>query len=601
MNLSARDRTLTLVGVLLALFLGALDQTIVATALPRIVEDLGGLERYAWVATAYLLASTALVPIYGKLADMYSRKAMEIFAVLTFLAGSFLSGLAGEFGTLPLLGDGMTQLIIFRALQGIGGAGLFSLAFIIIADLFPPAVRGRYQGLVGAVFGIASVLGPWIGGVLTDHAGGIIPGVAGWRWVFYVNVPFGALALWFLVRRMPPLRPIGERKPLDRLSAALLVLGLVPIVLGLQIDKTAYPWLGGVTLGLLAFGVVALVAFVLRSVRSSNPILDMGLFRNRVFSTSNIALFFMGGAFLSMMIFLPLFMVNVLGVSATRAGISLIPLSLGLVVGSTVAGQLVSSIGRYRLLMLIGAVVLLVAMMLFSSMTPDTPYWLVTVYMVIGGLGVGPSMPLYTLAIQNAVDVRKIGQATSSSQFFRQIGGTVGAAVMGSVLAVGLSSGFAKMQAPAGIEAGGQAGGRLQAQGLEQVDQQIKATFEDQYDAIAAAVRSGSDAQLQQSVADSPMPTIAKTMVLAGGRNAIAGGGAAEDAFLSSLKSQIDEQATTIAEQVTDGIKNVFSDAITRIYRDLVWVVIAGFVVTLFIPVLKLRTTNDAAAPLEPG
>ena len=205
-DLSPRDRTLTLFAVLLALFLGALDQTIVATALPRIVQDLGGVTRYAWVATAYLLASTAMVPIYGKLADITSRRTIELWAIGLFLIGSALCGLAGEFGPLPVLGDGMTQLIVFRALQGLGGAGLFAMAFIVIADLFPPAERGKYQGFVGAAFGIASVLGPVLGGLLTDHADGWIPGVAGWRWVFYVNVPFGAVALWFVLRRMPPLR-----------------------------------------------------------------------------------------------------------------------------------------------------------------------------------------------------------------------------------------------------------------------------------------------------------------------------------------------------------------------------------------------------------
>ncbi len=450
---SSRDRTLILVGILLALFLGALDQTIVATALPRIVEDLNGIKRYAWVATAYLLASTALVPIYGKLADTVSRKSIEIFSVSTFLLGSFLSGLAGEFGKLPILGDGMSQLIIMRGLQGIGGAGLFSMAFIIIADLFPPNVRGRYQGLVGATFGIASVIGPWLGGLLTDYAGGIIPGVAGWRWVFYVNVPTGAIALWFLLRRMPPLKPSADHKPMDILGAALLVLGLVPIVLALQLDKTTYPWGGVVTLGLLIGGTALLVGFVLRSLRSANPILDLSLFRNRVFSTSNLALFFLGAAFLSLIIFLPLFMVNVVGVSATRAGISLIPLSLGLVFGAVVSGQLVSAMGRYRLLMLIGAAILFVGILLLSRMGPDVPYWRVTVYMVIAGLGVGPSMPLYTLAIQNAVDVRRVGQATSASQFFRQIGGTVGAAVMGTVLATSLTASFSAMQAPAGMDA----------------------------------------------------------------------------------------------------------------------------------------------------
>ena len=282
----------TLIGILLALFLGALDQTIVATALPRIVEDLNGLSRYAWVATSYLVASTALVPIYGKLADMYSRKTIELVAVGFFLTGSFLCGLAGEFGALPLLGDGMSQLIIFRAVQGIGGAGLFAMAFIIIADLFPPAERGKYQGFVGAVFGIASVLGPWVGGLLTDHGGAFVPGIAGWRWVFYVNVPFGALALWFIVRRMPPLLPQGEKQRLDYASALLLIVGLVPLVLALQLDKTAYPWGSWVTLSLVAVGLVCLALFSYRSLHAANPILDFGCSKTRCFGLRTERCFF---------------------------------------------------------------------------------------------------------------------------------------------------------------------------------------------------------------------------------------------------------------------------------------------------------------------
>jgi EmrB/QacA subfamily drug resistance transporter len=597
MTVTPRDRTLILIGILLALFLGALDQTIVATALPRIVEDLNGIKRYAWVATAYLLASTALVPIYGKLADTLSRKAIEIFSVSSFLLGSFLSGLSGEFGHLPLLGDGMSQLIIFRGLQGIGGAGLFSMAFIIIADLFPPNVRGRYQGLVGATFGIASVIGPWLGGLLTDYAGGIIPGVAGWRWVFYVNVPTGAVALWFLLRRMPPLKPTADHKPMDVLGASLLVGGLVPIVLALQLDKTTYPWGGAVTLGLLVGGTAMLVGFVLRSLRSSNPILDLSLFRNRVFSTSNLALFFLGAAFLSVIIFLPLFMVNVVGVSATRAGISLIPLSLGLVFGAVVSGQLVSTIGRYRLLMLVGAAVLFVGMFLLSRMGPDVPYWRVTIYMVIAGLGVGPSMPLYTLAIQNAVDVRRVGQATSASQFFRQIGGTVGAAVMGTVLATSLTTSFSAMQAPAGMDASSFGGSsRVSAEGLDQVQAGINAAFDKQYQAIADAVRAGDAAKLQQVVAASPMPSAAKAMVVMGASQAMHSP-QGEQAFLSQLKDQFQQQAKTVAAQVTASIRQAFATAVTRVYRDLLVVIVVGFLVTLFVPVLTLRTSNDHPAP----
>src|SRR5690606_25949429 len=268
-SLSPRDRTLTFVGVLLALFLGALDQTIVSTALPRIVEDLRGVERYAWVATAYLLDSAAMVPCYGRLAALVSRRPIELWAIVLLLGGAMLCGLAGEFGPLPVLGDGMNQLIAARALQGLGGAGLFAMAFIVIADLFPPRERGKYQGFVGAVFGVASVLGPLVGGVLTDHGGALVPGVEGWRWVFCVNRPFGAVALWFVLRRMPPLVP-PEKGRLDGLGAALLVGGLVPLLLALQLDKQDYPWTGPTTLGLLAAAVVLLGLFTARSRRTAH-------------------------------------------------------------------------------------------------------------------------------------------------------------------------------------------------------------------------------------------------------------------------------------------------------------------------------------------
>ena len=610
MTLSPRDKTFTLIGIMLALFLGALDQTIVSTALPKIVEDLQGLDRYAWVATAYLLASTVLVPIYGKLADMYSRKTIELSAVSLFLLGSFLCGLAGEFGTLPLLGDGMNQLVIFRAVQGLGGAGLFAMAFIIIADLYPPSVRGKYQGIVGATFGVASVLGPVIGGFLTDYGGNIVPGIAGWRWVFYVNVPFGALALWFIATRMPPLQPEGEKGRLDLVSAALLVAGLVPLVLGLQLDKTAYPWSSVTTLALLGGSAAALLLFVLRSLRAPNPILDMRLFSNRVFSTSNLALFFLGGAFLSILIFLPLFVVNVVGVSATRAGVSLIPLSLGLVFGSIVSGQLVSRYGHYKYFMLGGGALLFVGALLLAGMSADTTYLRVTLYMVICGLGLGPSFPLYTLAIQNAVDFRKIGQATSASQFFRQIGGTVGAALMGTVLATGLAAGLAA--AFAGQVGTGQTTTQNATQdtaqnsaqdapafsselssrgGVSEVGAAVRASFDAQYALVERVVRSG-DVVAQEQLQNNPqLPPEFKTR-LQQASGLAAAPKAAQDRVLAAVRAQLDTQAEATVTQVTRAVAVAFADAITRIYRYAAVLVALGWLTTLFVPELKLRTTN---------
>lgn len=458
-ELSIRDRNLTLAGVLIAMFLGALDQTIVATALPRIVADLNGLTRYAWVATAYLLASTAMVPIYGKLADVMSRRTIVLWAVSLFLTGSALCGLSGEFGTLPLIGDGMMQLIIFRAVQGIGGAGLFAMAFIVIADLFPPAERGKYQGLFGAVFGISSVIGPLVGGLLTDHASGIIPGVEGWRWVFYVNLPIGAVALWFIARRMPALEPAGRGR-VDLIAAAMLIGGLIPLLLALQLDKSMYSWTGPRTLGLLAGGLALIGFFVARTMRSSDPLLDLNLFRQRVFTASVAALFCYGAAFLGIVIFLPLYLVNVVGTSATAAGTALIPLSMGVVLGATVSGQIVSRIGRYKAFMVGGGFLLMIGVFGLTQLSATTPFWTVVALTGFCGLGVGPTLPLFPLAVQNAVDPRRLGQATSATQFFRQIGSVVGTAAMGAVLAQTLVTALGPEAAAAGIGGGvGPAGG----------------------------------------------------------------------------------------------------------------------------------------------
>ena len=593
-----RDTILTLIGILLAIFLGALDQTIVATALPRIAEDLGGITRYAWVATAYLLASTVMVPIYGKLADIYSRKMIELWSVVIFLIGSLLCGVAGEFGDLPLIGDGMNQLIAFRAIQGLGGAGLFAMAFIIIADLFPPAVRGKYQGFVGATFGIASVLGPLVGGFLTDHGDALIPGIAGWRWVFYVNLPLGLIALWFIARRMPRLVPpdAGSHR-LDVVASAMLVGGLTPIVLALQLDKRAHPWDSIETLGLFAGGILLLALFARRSLRAENPVLDFSLFSNKVFSIGNAALFFFGAAMLGVVIFLPLFIINVIGVSATAAGFSLVPLSLGIVFGATVSGQIVSRMGHYRRLMLFGGVTLFIGTLLLSRMSVDTPYWQVTLFMVICGLGIGPSLPLFTLAIQNAVDVRRIGQATSASQFFRQIGGAVGAAIFGTILVTTLTGAFRSMAAempgggsPAGMEStGGMEGG------LESIDESVHAGFEKSYQEIAAAVRAHDSATLLRLVAARDLPAQAAARIT--GLLSLSGQG--QEAGLERVHTQLAAQATTVAATVRERMRGAFADAVTAVLFWTLFAVAAGIVLTLFLPEIPLRTTHGPPSMME--
>ncbi len=560
--LAAADRKLILVGIMLALFLAALDQTIVSAALPRIVADLEGVSRYAWVATAYLLASTVLVPVYGKLADTYSRKRVEIGAVLLFLTGSFLCGLSGEFGTLPLLGDGMNQLVVFRAVQGAGGAGLMAMTFIVIADLYPPSERGKYQGLVGAVWGIASVLGPLIGGLLTDHAGGFIPGVEGWRWVFYVNMPLGALALWFLLRRMPPLNPPDDAIPPDIPSALLMVGGLVPVILALQIDKRRFPWLPGlgagdgpvwqswVTPGMIAGGLIVLAFFVRRARRVPSPVVDLSLFGNNVFRRANAASFFFGASFMSIVVFLPLFLVNVVGSSATQAGLALVPFSLGLVLGSAFAGQVVSRFGHLRDQILAGGVLVVLVGVLLSRMTVDIGYGTVLLYMSLVGLGFGPTLPLFTLAVQNAVDVRLVGQATSAAQFFRQTGGTMGAALLGSVLAATLIASFSSLDLPEGMVADVENGAeRLASTGGGDLPDRVAAFY-----AARAATAPAAEA------------------------------------------ARIRSEGAAHAERVGRAVREGYTRATTRIYTVMSVLAALAWLLTWRVPERPLRTTQDRVA-----
>jgi EmrB/QacA subfamily drug resistance transporter len=608
--ISDKDRTLILAGILMALFLAALDQTIVATALPRIVGDLEGVSRYAWVATSYLIASTSLVPVYGKLADTYPRKWVELGAVLLFLTGSMLCGLSGEFGALPLVGDGMNQLILFRGIQGAGGAGLFAMTFIVIADLFTPAERGRYQGLVGAVFGIASVLGPLIGGLLTDHAGGVLPGIEGWRWVFYVNVPIGGAALWFIIRRMPRLEPPGKRVPPDLVSAALLLGGLVPLILSLQLDKRRFPWLPGVgpfadpgrwpswvTSVLFVASLLILAGFVARSRSIRSPILDFGLFDNRVFRTANSAAFFFGATFLSVVIFLPLFLVNVMGVTATGAGAALIPYSMGLVVGSTAAGHLVSRFGHLRDLIFGGGVLLLLAVGLLSRMDPDVGYGNVTLLMVIGGLGMGPSLPLFTLAIQNAVDVRKVGQATSAAQFCRQIGGTVGAAVMGTVLATTLGVSFGAMALPQALTEGeGVSVEQLASTGGGELADRVRSVYRALADDVAAAVGSGDAEAMAVVASHSDLPDGVSADLEELARR---GGYTPESPEARSvgdrLAQAVEQRGEDEADSVSEQIRGAFTLATTRIYALASILMVLALVLTTRIPELPLRRTHDRA------
>src|SRR5580693_947844 len=446
------ERKITLIGVMIVFLLSALDQTIVSTAMPVIISQLHGLELYAWVTTAYLLSSTVMVPIWGKMGDLFGRKPVLLTGVALFLLGSWLSGLAGEIPELPLVGGGMTQLIAARAVQGLGGGALFTTAFAIIADLFPPRERGKFAGLFGGVFGLASAVGPLLGGYFTDHGTVSIAGhtVEGWRWVFYLNLPVGLIALFMVIAKMPKLSHAAKGS-IDYLGAVLIVAACVPLLLALTFGGQKYAWSSPVVLGLLAMFLICTVLFVLVERRLKDPIIHMELFNNRVFTWANTAGFFSSMSFLSVVAFLPLFMQLGQGVQATTSGLSTMPLMLGLIAAATISGRLVTRTGRYKPFMLTGMSVLLIGTFLMSQMSYHTSRLDLGWRMAILGIGLGPLQSLYGVAIQNAVPLNRIGVVTSANQFFRQIGSTVGVAIFGTLLTNNLNSKLSAWAASKGL------------------------------------------------------------------------------------------------------------------------------------------------------
>jgi EmrB/QacA subfamily drug resistance transporter len=423
--MSRREVLIPFSGAMLAMLLAALDQTIVATALPRIVADLHGLDHLSWVVTAYLVGSTVTVPLYGKLSDLYGRRRLFFLAIGLFLIGSALCGAAQT----------MTQLIAFRALQGLGAGGLIPLTFAVIGDLFSPRERGRYQGLTGAVWAIAAVAGPLLGGVLTDSVS--------WRWIFYINLPLGGIALVVVATTMH----IGfarREHTIDYAGAALLTAATVCLLLGAVWGGQNYPWQSAEIVGLLVAGAVLATAFVAVEARAAEPIIPLQLFRNPVFTVANVAAVLLGGALLVALVYIPLFVQGVIGGSATNSGVVLIPLLLGWVLTSVISGFVISRTGRYRLFPIGGTLLVVVGFWLLTRMDVGTSSFTATLYMLVVGLGMGLMFQTYILAVQNAVHPSEMGIASAAVQFFRSIGGTFAVAGFGSILTTRLRDALAE-------------------------------------------------------------------------------------------------------------------------------------------------------------
>lgn len=431
----------TMAGMLLAALLAAIDQTIVGTAEPRIIASLSGFDRYPWVATLYLLSSTVAVPIFASLSDRFGRKPFFLTGVILFVLASALCGAAGDLTFLPF--DGMGQLIVFRGIQGIGAGMITGVLFTIVGDIFSPQERGKYQGLFAAVWGLSSIFGPTLGGWLTDHWS--------WRACFYVNLPIGMLVVAAIYFEFPSMKPRPSNHRIDWSGFALLIATVVPLLIAL----TWVPQHGWGSLSvwpLMVFAAVMLVSFVFNEARAPEALIPLSLFRNSIIAMCSVCSFILGMGMFGAIIYLPLFMQGVLGTSATQSGNLLTPLLMGAVVGAIVGGQTVSRTGEYKRMGIGGSILIAVGMALFARMTAETTHGYVVWSMVITGLGMGFLQPVYTLAVQNVAPRERMGTATSSTIFFRQIGSTVGVAAFGSVMLTRYHDEFLRL-APAGVPA----------------------------------------------------------------------------------------------------------------------------------------------------
>jgi EmrB/QacA subfamily drug resistance transporter len=419
----------TLAGLMLCLLLAALDQTIVGTAEPRIIAQLSGFDRYPWVATAYLLTSTICVPIFAKLSDIYGRKGFFLLGATTFVASSALCGAAGKLDFLGI--DGMSQLIVFRGLQGVGAGIMFGLVFTIVGDVFSPIERGKYQGLFASMWGAASIFGPTLGGYLTDHVNQATHD--GWRWCFYVNLPVGIIAILAIYFEFPNFHPKGVRRIIDWYGVLTLIGCLVPLLLALT-WATDYGWQSTRVESLLALSAVMLAAFLYAETKAEEPMIPLILFKDPIIRVSAISNFVLGLGMFGVIIYLPLFMQGVLGISATQSGSLLTPLMLGAVTGNILGGQLTSRTGKYKVLAIVGASLIAIGMIQFARLDANSARSAVVLGMIVAGLGMGMVQPVYTVAVQNSAPRQHMGTATASSQFFRSIGSTTGVAMFGSIL-----------------------------------------------------------------------------------------------------------------------------------------------------------------------
>jgi EmrB/QacA subfamily drug resistance transporter len=414
-HLEPKKKILIMMAIMSAMLFAALNQTIVGTALPTIISELGGIEYYSWVFTIFMLTSSVTAILVGKLSDMYGRKPFILIGIGIFTIGSFLNGLSGS----------IIELIAFRGIQGFGAGMIMSTSFTAVGDLFAPRERGKWQGLMGGIFGLASVFGPTLGGWIVDNAE--------WHWVFWVFLPFGLVA-FLMIWRLFPSQPVQERKKVDYFGSLMLSLTIVPMLLAFTWGGNDYEWASYQILGLFTLTAAALVFFIVTEKRAANPVLPLHLFKNDIFTLSNVIGFILGAGMFGAIMYMPFFIQGVIGTSATKSGFVMMPMTLSMVFASAIGGQLITKTGKYKLIALVGLFIMGSGLALLSMMDTGTTNTTAVLNMIIVGSGLGLCFPVFTLTVQNAVQHQYLGVATAATQLFRQIGGTVGVAIMGTVM-----------------------------------------------------------------------------------------------------------------------------------------------------------------------
>ncbi|MBH8603888.1 MDR family MFS transporter [Thermoactinomyces sp. CICC 10522] len=420
-HLSSKQKMTIMVAIVASLLFAALNQTIVGNIMPRIIAELKGMEYFQWVFTIYMLTSSITVILVGRLSDNYGRKPFILIGLGIFVIGSLLCGTSST----------ILELILYRGLQGFGGGMVMSTAFSAVGDLFSPRERGRWQGIMSGSFGLASILGPALGGYIVDHLA--------WHWCFWIFLPFGIIAfvlIWFLFPSVPRKGPVS----IDYLGSLFLMITMIPLLLAFSWAGTRYAWTSPVILGLFAGSAAFLILFLLIERSAQNPVLPLSLFRTSIFSLSNAALFLIGFAMFGSIMYTPFFIQGVLGLSATHSSFLMMPMTLGMVLASTGSGQIVTRTGRYKWIALTGLVIMAFGVFSMTTLTENADNWQIAWRMLLIGIGLGSSFPIFNLTIQNAVDYRFLGVATSASQLFRQMGGTVGVSIMGTVMNTAIQS-----------------------------------------------------------------------------------------------------------------------------------------------------------------